>query len=230
MSIHRDHRSRVKKRFVKEGLEGFDDLHILEMMLFYCVPRKDTNELAHNLLDRFGSLPQVLDATPDQLQKVDGIGEGVSTFVMFLRELHRAYEVRKNQDVRIINSLADVKKCVMSRLEGQRNEMVYLLCLDGKQKLICIEKVSEGSVNSTNISTRRIVELALAVNAVTVILVHNHPGGVAIPSYEDVNATKYIAQALRKIEIQLADHVIVADGDYVSLVQSAVYDPDRDSV
>jgi len=225
MSIHKDHRQRVKNRFLKEGLENFDDLHILELMLFYCVPRKDTNILAHNLLDRFGSLPNVMEATPDQLLKVEGIGDGVSTFIQFLREFARVCEIRRNQNIQIINSHADIQKCLQSKMDRQRNENVYIMCLDAKRKVLCIEKVGEGSVNSANVSVRKVVEVALAYNATSVILAHNHPGGVAIPSPEDLNATLYVAKALKTVEIELVDHVIIADGDCVSLQQSGAYRP-----
>lgn len=230
MSIHRDHRQRVKNRFLKEGLENFDDLHILELMLFYCVPRKDTNILAHNLLERFGSLTKVMDATPEQLKNVEGVGEGVATFVQFLREFERVWQICRNQDVQIINSHADIQKCLLSVLDHQRNETVYILCMDAKRKVLCVEKVGEGSVNSANVPVRKIVEIALAYNATSVILAHNHPGGLAIPSPDDVTATKYVARALRAVEVELADHVVVADGDCVSLQMSGVYYPGVDDL
>lgn len=230
MSIHTDHRQRVKNRFLKEGLENFDDLHILELMLFYCVPRRDTNVLAHNLLNRFGTLPKVMDATPEQLKQVDGIGEGAATFVKFLREFARVCEIRRNQDVQIINSHADIQRCLLSVLNHQRNETVYILCMDAKRKVLCIEKVGEGSVNSANVPVRRIVEIALAYNATSVILAHNHPGGLAIPSPDDVTATQYVARALRAVEVELADHVVVADGDCISLLLSGAYHPGYDNL
>lgn len=226
MSIHKDHRQRVKNRFTKEGLENFDDLHILEMMLFYCVPRRDTNELAHNLLSRFGSLPNVMDATKDQLLKVEGIGEGIAVFIRFLSELERTCKDRRNQDVQVINSYMDIKRCMQSKLEGRRNEYVYMLCMDSKRKILCIEKIAEGSVNTANVPMRRIVEVALGVNAVSVVLAHNHPGGVAVPSPGDIKTTEFVAEALKMVDVELADHVIVADEDFVSMHQSGVYNPD----
>ena len=227
MSIHRDHRQRVKNRFIKEGLENFDDLHVLEMMLFYCVPRRDTNILAHNLLDRFGSLPDVMDATPDQLKKVDGIGENVAVFIRFLRELDRVCQIRRNRDVRIINSFSDIEKILRGKFEGQRVEVVYIICLDAKRKILCIEKIGEGTVNSAGVPVRKIVEMALGCNASSIVLAHNHPGGLALPSYEDYDVTRYVANAMKMVEIQLADHVIFSDGDFVSMVQTGAFNPDE---
>lgn len=228
MSIHKDHRQRLKQRFMREGLDNFDDLYILELLLFYCVPRRDTNEIAHNLLDRFGSLPRVMAAGPEELKKVPGVGEGVSTFFSLLQQLNRACEIRRHDDVSIINSHEDIKKLMLARMDRQRNETVYLLCMDAKRKVLCLEKVGEGSVNSANVPIRRIVEVALAANATTVVLGHNHPGGLAFPSPEDINTTNYVAKALWAVEIDLADHIIVSDGEYISLAQSGLYRPGFD--
>lgn len=228
MSIHKDHRQRLKQRFQKEGLDHFDDLYILELLLFYCVPRRDTNEIAHNLLERFKTLPRVLEAGPEELRKVPGVGEGIITFFALLNDLERVRQMRRNADIDIINSYEDIKRLMVPALNKQRNETVFVLCMDAKRKVLCLEKVGEGSVNSANVPVRRIVELALAANATTVILGHNHPGGLAFPSPEDINTTRYVAKALWAVEIDLADHIIVADGDYVSLVQSGVYRPDVD--
>lgn len=225
MSIHKDHRQRLKQRFLREGLDHFDDLYILELLLFYCVPRRDTNEIAHNLLDRFGSLPRVMEAGPEELKKVTGVGEGVSTFFMLLQQLNRACEIRRHDDISIVNSHEDIKKLMLARMDRQRNETVYLLCMDAKRKVLCLEKVGEGSVNSANVPIRRIVEVALSANATTVVLGHNHPGGLAFPSPEDINTTNYVAKALWAVEIDLADHIIVSDGEYISLAQSGLYRP-----
>ena len=100
---------------------------------------------------------------------------------------------------------------------------MYLLCLDAKGKVLCCQMVGEGSVNSAGVPIRRVVEIALAANATTVVLAHNHPSGLALPSYEDIATTKRLAVALNAVDITLADHIVVADGDHVSLVQSGYY-------
>ena len=225
MSIHKDHRQRLKQRFQREGLDNFDDLYILELLLFYCVPRRDTNEIAHNLLEQFGSLPRVMEAGQEEVKKVTGVGEGVATFFSLLQQLYRVWEIRRHDDISIINSHEDIKKLMLARMDRQRNETVYLLCMDAKRKVLCLEKVGEGSVNSANVPIRRIVEVALAANATTVVLGHNHPGGLAFPSPEDINTTNYVAKALWAVEIDLADHIIVSDGEYISLAQSGLYRP-----
>ena len=221
MENYIDHRKRVKDRFRKEGLDHFDERYVLELMLFYCVPRKDTRELALRLLDHFGSIVQVLDATPEELERVPGVGEGISTFIAFRRELERYYRIKADDNpIEPLISPEDFERSLRAKFIGQRNEVVYVLCLDAKCKLLSCLFVGEGSVNSAGISVRKIVETALHANATSVVLAHNHPSGLALPSEEDLQTTRRIAAGLQAVEIQLVDHIIVADDDYVSMAQS----------
>ncbi len=220
MSIHDGHRQRLKQRFLTEGIDSFTEVQALELALFYCIPRKDTNPIAHGLLERFGSLSQVLEAPVEELTKVDGISENAATFLRFLTEMGRFYQVNRANQHTILDSIERCAEFLVPRFYGRRVETVFMLCLDAKCKLLCCKEVGEGSVNSAAISARKIVELALGCNASTVVLAHNHPSGLAIPSGEDITTTKRIFLALQAVEIHLADHVIVADGDYVSMAQS----------
>ena len=227
MNTDAGHRQRVKERFRAEGLDNFDEVHALELLLFYAIPRKDTKPLARALLDRFGSLALVLEASVEELEKVDGVGENVSTFLKLATAMGRYYQVSRTMDVKILNTTDACGMYLTDRFYGRNNETVFLLCLDAKCKLLCCRKVGEGDVNSANIPVRRVVEIALSVNATTVVLAHNHPSGIAIPSAEDVLTTEKIARALAAMDIILTDHIVVADGDYVSLAQSGLYRPRR---
>lgn len=220
MSIHDGHRQRLKGRFLEEGLDNFTDVQVLELLLFYCIPRQDTNPIAHKLLDHFGSLSQVLEASPAQLQKVPGIGENAATFLSLITEVGRYYLVDRSMREKVLPSIEDCGRYLVSFFYGRTNETVFLLCLDAKCKVLGCKEIGEGSVNSAGISVRKVVETALSANASVVILAHNHPSGVALPSHEDVLTTRRIAAALNAVEIQLADHIVVADGDYVSMAQS----------
>jgi DNA repair protein RadC len=200
-------------------------VQVLELLLFYCLPRVDTNPIAHALLDQFGSLAQVMETPPEELKRVDGVGEATATFLALIHAFDRQYQKSKVKDNKILPTIDDCGEYLMSRFKNQRNETVYLLCLDAKCKVLCCKKIGEGSINSASVPIRRVVELALGNNAVSVVLAHNHPGGLAIPSAEDQLTTRRIAQALDAVEIRLADHIIVADDDFVSLVQSGVYRP-----
>jgi len=225
MSIHRDHRQRLRDRFLKEGLDNFDELYVLELLLFYCIPRVDTNPIAHRLLDHFGSLNNVLNATAEELEKVEGIGKNTSTFLSLITQVGRYYQVRQSEPGKILRTIDQCGNYLVPYFFGREQETVFMLCLDAKCKVICCKMVGEGSVNSANIPIRRVVEMALAANATTVILAHNHPSGLAIPSADDILTTQRIAAALKTVEIVLADHIVVSKDDYVSITQSNYYSP-----
>lgn len=225
MSIHEGHRQRMKERFRQEGLDHFSEIQVLEFLLFYCIPQGDTNLLAHRLLEHFGSLPQVLEAPAAELQKVSGVGPHTAVFLNLITEVGRYYLVNRAGPNVILHTTEKCGQYLVPRFYGRRNETVFLLCLDAKCKMLCCKEVGEGSVNSASISVRRIVEIALAANATTVVLAHNHPSGLAIPSAEDVHTTERIAAVLNAVEITLADHIVVADDDFVSMVQSGYYRP-----
>ena len=220
MSIHAGHRQRVKERFLREGLDNFTDIQVLELLLFYAIPQKDTNPIAHALLERFGSLPQVMEASVEELEKVPGMGRNAALLLALAPAVGRFYMVQRSQKATVLNTIQDCGDYLKSVFIGRRTEMVYLLCLDAKCKVLACRQVAEGSVNSANVPIRRIVEMALAANATTVILAHNHPSGIAIPSSEDIVTTQRLAAALATVEISLADHIIVADDDYVSLAHT----------
>ena len=226
MSIHDDHRNRVRERVRRGGLDNFEEHQVLELLLFYSFKRGDTNELAHKLLEHFGSFSAVLDADPAQLQKVGGCGPQSAFFLSLLGQTVRYYQVNRamQQDV-ILNTVEKCGYYLMPHFSNRRNEAVYLLCLDAKCKVLCCKEVGEGSVNFASVPIRRIVEVAMGYGASSVVLAHNHPSGLAIPSDEDVLTTRRAALALSAVEITLVDHIIVADDDFVSLAQSGQYDP-----
>ena len=225
MSIHEGHRQRLKDRFLREGLDNFDELYVLELLLYYCIPRKDTNPIAHALLDTFGSLTGVLEATVEELERIPGISHNAATFLNLVHQTGRYYQVKRVQTGDILRTIDQCGNYLVPHFYGRENETVFLLCLDAKCKVLGCKLVGEGSVNSANIPIRRVVETALNTNATTVILAHNHPSGLAIPSDEDVETTMRLAKAMESVEITLADHIVVADNDYVSMVQSGYYRP-----
>lgn len=226
MSIHNGHRQRVRERFLESGLSGFAEHEVLELLLFYCIPRCDTNEIAHRLIDRFNSFAQVLDAPISELEKVEGIGENAAIFLTLMREVSGYYQVNRFAKNEALTTIDAYGRYLVPYFSTQRSEEVYLLCLDAKCMVLCCRKVGDGSINATNVSIRKIVEMALTANATSVVLAHNHPSGVALPSAEDIATTKLIANALIMVDVILNDHIIVADNDYTSLVLSKYYSPD----
>lgn len=223
MHTSEGHRQRVKDRYRKEGLDNFNDVHVLELLLFYAVPRIDTKPLARALLDHFGSLSQVLEADMEELEKVPGIGPNASTLLSLTTAVGRYYLVSRSTPTGALDTVDKCGTYLANFFYGRRNEVVYLLCLDAKGKRLCCRKLCEGSVNSSHISIRRIMEVVMSVGATSVVLAHNHPSGLALPSPEDAMATRRIAAALDAVDVTLVDHIVVADGDYVSMAQSGNY-------
>lgn len=221
------HRQRLKERFLQEGLDSFDEVQALELLLFYAIPRIDVKPLSRLLLDRFGSFPGVLQASREELMTVPGMGQGASAFLQLINQTHR-YSLNREQDGPVVlNSVGDCKRYLRAKYFGRRDETVYLLCLDGKRRLINCVLLNQGDLNSSAIPTRKLVEAALCANAASVILSHNHPGGLALPSNEDCRSTSQVGQLLAGLGILLEDHIIMADEDGVSLRESGLYHPPR---
>jgi len=222
--VHTGHRQRIKEEF-RARSASFPDHKVLEILLFFANPRGDTNPIAHELLERFGSIAGVLDALPEDLQKVSGVGEHAADLLKTVKEVATRYFTARTDVTEIIYTSQQAIPLLQPYFFGARGERAALLCLDAKGKPVGIQEFSQGSVNSTVISPRAVVEAALARNATQVILAHNHVSGLAVPSHEDWATTKQLAQVLRTVDVRLLDHLIFIDDDMVSLRDS---DPDFD--
>lgn len=224
MGTHDGHRQRLKTEFLARP-DSFPDHKLLELLLFYANPRSDTNPLAHELMDHFGSLAGVLDASPEELQKVKGVGEHAAVLFKAVKEFSGRYLTVRTQVDDIARGSRDYYALLRPYFFGARNEMLCLLCLDGKRKVLGIRRLGEGNVNAVSITTRLIAEAALSLNASAVVLAHNHVSGIAFPSDEDVATTNSLAPILRSLGVELADHLIFVDDDMVSLRDSGFYRP-----
>ncbi len=225
--IHEGHRERMKRRFLENGLSSFSDHNILELLLFYALPRRDTNETAHRLMERFGSFSAVLDAPVDELATVKGMGESAALYLRLYAQVARAYYNDRLKTGVVLDDPEKVGEYLVPKYIGVCNELVLLVCLDAKGKVLSCTEVMEGTVNATQVSVRRIVETAVRSNATSVILSHNHPSGLALPSREDLTTTAKIQRALSLVGVTLVDHIIVADNDWVSLRDSSYLLSDR---
>ena len=221
--IHGGHRQRLKDRFLRDGLDHFEEHQVLELLLFFGIPQRDTNPIAHALINRFGSLSRVLEASPEELTEVPYVGENAATLLTLIREISRYYQVNCAKREQILSHIDDCGRYLVPFFHNRTTETVFLLCLDAKCKVLCCEKVGQGGVNSAGVPIRAVVETALRANATSAILAHNHPSGLAIPSREDVMTTRRVAAALDAVEIELTDHIVVADGEWVSMAQSGLY-------
>ena len=222
MSIHDGHRGRLKQRFADYGERVFDDHQLLELLLFYAVPQGDVNPLAHRLINHFGSFSAVLDAKPEDLKKVQGVGEHTALFLSMLPQVMRRYEICRAGGETVVTSTADAGEYLLPYFFGTRNETVYLLCLDAKGRVLSCSFLSEGSLDRVSLNSRQVVETALEHRATSVILAHNHLSGVATPSQADVDLTLALRPLLRSLNIRLLDHLVIADGDFVSMVESGL--------
>ncbi len=219
MGIHDGHRKRLKAEFLARP-ESFPDHKLLELLLFYANPRGDVNPTAHALLARFGSVAGVLDAPEAALMQTPGVGEHTVALFRAVKELGHRYAARRSSLDDIVSTTREVAEIFRPLFYGARNEMVFLLCMDGKGKVLGCPKIGEGNVNSADVSTRQVVECALNHNAVQVILAHNHVSGLALPSDEDRATTRYLREVLRQVGVVLVDHMIFVDDDMVSLRDS----------
>lgn len=220
MSIHTGHRRRVKQEFMARGLEGWPDHRALELLLFYSIPQGDVNGLAHDLIDRFDTLAGVLDASADELMKVPGIGEHTAVMLKLVTALGGRYQEQRRDFGALIHTPEAAAAMLEPYFYGARNEMVYILCLDGKRKALGVRKVSEGSIRAADINVRRIAEAALGLRAASIYLAHNHVSNLAFPSAADWRATDVIRAALAPVGLEVVDHLVFVDGDAVSLDQS----------
>lgn len=214
-NIHKDHRKRVRERFLNDGgIEKFADHNVLEFLLFYAVPVKDTNELAHNLLYKFGSIPGVFDASIKDLCTVDGVGENTAILIKLIPQLFRRYEVDKLKKSDVpLSSAENVARYAAKHFIGVKEERLYLMCLDNMCNLLSFTKITEGTVNKTSIDMRLITKIAFETNASSLILVHNHPSGIVAPSKADVDATLDVVNITKAVGLKLSDHIIIGECD-----------------
>lgn len=219
-NLHAGHRQRVKTEFLARGLEGWSDHRCLELLLFYAIPQGDVNGLAHTLIDRFGSLAGVLDASPEELAKTPGVGEHTAVLLRLIPALGGRYLEQRSGPGQIVSGPREAQDILAPYFYGARNELVYILCLDGKRKALGVRKVSEGSIHASDISIRRIVEEAMGLRAAGIYLAHNHVSNLAFPSAADWQTTDTIRGALAAVGLELVDHLVFVDGDAVSLNQS----------
>ena len=217
---HTGHRERMKAEFLARGLEGWPDHRVLELLLFYTIPQGDVNDLAHELVERFGSLAGVLDASVEELKKVKGVGDHTAVFLRMLPAVLGRYQGARTRLSAIINSPEEAYAWLEPYFFGARNEMVYVLCLDGKRQVLGVRKVAEGSIELAEVNTRRIAEEAIGLRAAQIYVAHNHVSNLAIPSQADWLTTDTLRSALRPIGIELIDHLVFVDGDMVSLKDS----------
>ncbi len=222
---HQNHRARVRETFRRAGVDGMPDHNVLELLLFYSIPRKDTNELAHRLIDTFGSLNRVFNASYEQLMQVDGMGESSALLISMVPAICRRYAEGGEAKKINLSEPDDVSAYILKKYYGVKHEIFFMLCLDGTGNLINCCKLGEGTAGNVLIDKRSVLETALRNNADKVIFVHNHPNGIAAPSKNDIEMTGELKALLSGVDIRLADHIIVAGNEALSLASIPKFAP-----
>lgn len=224
--LHSGHRDRLRKKFLQYGADGLEFHELMELLLFYSIPRKDTNEIAHRLLERFPTLGRLMSAEYDELCDIKGISENSAVLIRLFSELaHRYYkELAAEETDGKLETLAQQAIYLRPYFLGAKVEQMYLLCLDHQWRPVYCDRISEGGVSAVKVDCRKLAETALKYRAARVIVAHNHPDGFAMFSSADVQTTNYIRNALGVLDIPLYDHLLFAGVEFVSFRQQGYID------
>lgn len=218
INVHEGHRARMRKRFRETGFDGFTEHEILEMILFYTCPRKDTNELAHTLINKFGNFAGVIEAEYDDLLSIKNITENTATLFKMIPKFLPVYYNSRSEGV-IFDSIDKMMRMFEPYFVGLTHEEFRIACFDNNLRLLSNVLISSGTPNSSDVTMRTIVKEVLRTNASSAVICHNHPRCDTIASAADREATKNISHILSQLNVQLTDHIIVTEGHTLSLRQ-----------
>lgn len=193
-------------------MNGMADHVVLEYLLTYVIPRKDVNGLAHRLLNTFGSLTGVLEADPQRLSAIDGVGEKTALFLHSLYDLHRrlTLETAGSRGAMRLENPESACRYALALSIGDRYETLRIICLDTTMKVLHTETLQVGTLSHVSFEPRRVIETALTHKARYLILTHNHPSGVIIPSADDIETAKMIEEIGSRLEIDVRDQLILS--------------------
>lgn len=214
---HDGHRKRIRASYIANGIENMPDHNVLELLLSISIPRKDVKPIAYELINRFGSLEKVFSAHPTELMQVNGIGEQTAVLISLVRDINRKINLNKNKSVTKLSSSSEACGYYERMLSGMDRECVAVTTVDNSNRIIRNHFVGSGSVNFSKINKREVVELILRDNASGVFVAHNHPYCGPAPSAADLDFTVSLLGLLRNINIKLLDHVIVGQGETLSM-------------
>lgn len=220
-NIHKDHRKKVRERYYENGLQGMAPHNIIELLLFFGIPFKDTNPMAHELINRFGSLSSVLEAKRSDLLQIKGMTENAACLISLILPLYRKYSedlMNRKKNFKDNDELVEFLRAL--HIDNNINERVFVLCFDANDYLITYRMLGEGDINSSNVDLRKLAALVLETNCQSCVISHNHPHGVCLPSKADVGATNAISYLLSTLKVKLSNHIIVSDNDYFSMAES----------
>ena len=214
------HRERLRNRFLESNPDTIEDYHLIELLLFYSIPRKDTRDEAVELMNRFGSLRRLFRADPRELESVEGIGKSSAVLIRLIHELMRRIDLDSlsaGLDCSDIDTLGRLL-CMVMRQE--QDEVMYLLALDGAKRLIKYKKLYQSHTSALNVFIRDITEYAISQHAEYIIISHNHPSGSILPSYRDEELTTNLLNGLKLLNIRLSEHIICSETAYYPIIRN----------
>lgn len=207
---NKGHRQRVKERYLANcNLDNFQDYEVLELMLFYAYPMKDTKPIAKKLISQFGSLHNLLSASPQQIVEESGLTENVAIFLTLFNNVSRQAIKNYYKKGKIINSMTDAMELLEGILSGQPYESFFMVSLNSSNKVLAVDRMSDGNKNSALVTIENVVKKALLHDASFVIIGHNHPSGYCEPSKDDYDFTYSVMKSLESVKITLKDHIII---------------------
>lgn len=218
-NAHKGHRERLRRKLINGGMESLESHELFELLLFSAIPRKDTNEIAHALLKKFGGVSGVLEADYDDLLTVEGIGPQAASAIVLVNAISRRYQIDKHCTENILNTKESVENFVIPLFHGYKQEKLFIILLDAKRRVISYDKIADGAVGKVSVDVRSITKKALGVNAHAAILAHNHPNGILLPSKEDIDVTKLVDKALAMVDVRMVDHIIVGKDEAMSVFE-----------
>ena len=227
-SCHSDHRKRMKHRFLEQGFDSFNDHEKLEFLLYYALPRQDTNPIGHALIERFGSLSGVFDASIDQLCEVKGVSEHTAILIKLMPQLMRSYLCDSKKDRKNISDEKAAAEYFCTKFLGITSEEIHAAFLDSSMNILDCTDIGYGVTANAQVNVKKLVATAIATNCANVIIAHNHPGGVAIPSGSDLNTTTSCRLALEMIGVRLVEHYVISGNSYVGIINMKTQASDAD--
>ena len=220
---HKGHRIKVRNRYYETGFNGMADHNVLEMLLFFGIPYRDTNEMAHELISRFGCFSAVLEADVKDLITVKGMTENAACLISMIRPLYKRYMEDICSRKPVFDSKEKISEFIRSLFLDTNDERLYALAYDSSRRFIGYKNIGDGDIRSSRADIRKLSAFVLECKATDIILAHNHPHGIALPSTEDIDCTKYIYKILEALKVRLLDHIIVNESDYISMAETMRY-------
>ena len=210
------HRKRLREKFFKSGLKGFHDYEIIELLLTLGTPRKDCKQQAKEAIRRFKSLRGVLEAPPEELQQIEGIGPHSAFGIKLVQEVAREFLKEKIIDKPVYQSAKEIFDYLYHSMRDLKKEVFKVIYLNSQNQIIETEDLFEGTLDKSFISPREVMEKAIKYNAISLIFVHNHPAGNPTPSLSDRELTKDLLYAASIMQIKVLDHIIIGNNTYFS--------------